>query len=324
MLLAPTMFLLSVLFLIGIASLVVLLVDVPSLGERTGSGDEVAAAVWDPPEDSRGVERFAHGVILLMAVIWPVFWAESLLHWMIRPWCRGYRLYHLFGLVHALLPPLRMCARSPDMAEAIWFPWVGWKHPDDPLRDALARFFSIPMLGIAILILPVLGVEFFLSEQVHQHAALRFGLHFSTGLIWFAFTTEYIVMSSAAEHKLAYAKQHWLDLAIILLPIISFLRSLRVLRATRLAKVTKVQQLTKMARVYRLRGVSTKALRALVLFDLLQRLLRIAPEKRLQRMRKERARLEKELSLVEAKIAELHVEVQQRTANTELSDGRAG
>jgi hypothetical protein len=34
-------------------------------------------------------------------------------------------------------------------------------------------------------------------------------------------------MISVAPRRLEYCKKHWLDLAIILLPLISFLRSLR-------------------------------------------------------------------------------------------------
>jgi len=258
------------------------------------------------------VAALAQLVGWFMLAIWPLFVAEAVFYWLVRPRGLGQRRQHLHALSCCVFPPLRMCLRSPEMGEAIWFPWVGWQQPNDQLRESLVRFFSIPMLGIAVLILPVLGIEFFLKEQVDRYPTLRYGLHFSTGLIWFAFTTEFIVMISAAEKKLVYCKKHWLDLAIILLPIISFLRSLQVLRATRLAKVAKVQQLTKMARVYRLRGVSTKALRALVLFDLLQRLFRIRPEKRLASLRSQREQILKDLTALDGQIDKLEVLCQAR------------
>lgn len=323
----------AVAFLLALATLVVIFVDMPSLSERAldeqlanaATEGELAAGVTPAVEGTPAADDSAQPPVELilsveppvatlaqfagwfMLAIWPLFIAEAVLYWLVRPRGLGQRRQHLHAMSCCLFPPLRMCLRSPEMGEAIWFPWVGWQQPNDQLRESLVRFFSIPMLGIAVLILPVLGIEFFLKEQVDRYPALRYGLHFSTGLIWFAFTTEFIVMISAADKKLAYCKKHWLDLAIILLPIISFLRSLQVLRATRLAKVAKVQQLTKMARVYRLRGVSTKALRALVLFDLAQRLFRIRPEKRLASLRNQRQQLLKDLAALDGQIDKLEV-----------------
>lgn len=361
--LAPWMFGLSLLFLMQMAVLVVMWVDVPALREqavrsieaagdtgrfdaadtesRAGSdslgGPEVALERSDPgetkpaqvelaqtelaeqelteaelpPAELAGTEwPYQDWVIRSLLVVWLVFVIEAVWMWVWRPWDRRYRPHHLRGLLDVLIPPLRMGMRHPELAEAIWFPRLGWRRPDDDLRAQLTRFFGIPMLGIAVLILPVLGTEFFLQSQVHAYSALRYGLHFSTGLIWFAFAAEFIIMVSAAERKFAYCKQHWLDLAIILLPVISFLRSLQVLRATRLAKLTKVQQLSKMARVYRLRGVSTKALRALVVFELLHRLLRVKPEKQLLKLRREEERLERELGQLRGRIARVEARLE--------------
>lgn len=332
--LAPWMFGLSLLFLGQMAVLVVMWVDVPALREQALGGTqgaeeaglvgaaeaELSGPKFSGPEISGpellGTEwPYQHWVIRSLLVVWLVFVVEAVWMWVWRPWNRRYRAHHLRALLDVLIPPLRMGARHPELAESIWFPGLGWRRPDESLRAQLTRFFGIPMLGIAVLILPVLGTEFFLQSQVHAYPLLRYGLHFSTGLIWFAFAAEFIIMVSAAERKFAYCKQHWLDLAIILLPVISFLRSLQVLRATRLAKLTKVQQLSKMARVYRLRGVSTKALRALVVFELLHRLLRVKPEKQLVKLRREEERLERELVQLRGRIARFEARV---AANREL------
>jgi hypothetical protein len=322
---APLMCGASMVFLAGVATLIVLWVDMPGLAEQALEIEaealdemlETAAASSDLslkaapnglalasalPEQPTFTRTF---VAIAMGVLWPIFWIEAVFHWFTRPWSKTYRPYHALSLLFCVLPPLRMCARNPELGDAMWIPSLGWRIPNEHLRLKLTRLFSLPMLFIAILILPVLGIEFFLKAKVAESATLRFGLHFSTGLIWFAFTTEFIVMISAAENRLAYCKKHWLDLAIILLPLISFLRSLQIVRATRLAKLTKVQQLTKMARVYRLRGVSTKALRAFLLLELAGKVLRPNPEKEMVRLRAEHRRLSKELRELEARIAEL-------------------
>lgn len=324
-LLAPFMFTAAIGFLAGLATLVVIWVDVPGLQERAleAAGQENAhsemlkihhESSWTPAVVTAG-----------MMILWPLFLGEAIFYWATRPWTRRYLSYHIRCLAFCIVPPLRMCARSPEVGDAMWFPRLGWRARNDDLRDQLKRIFGLPMLGIAILILPVLGIEFFLKDQVAEYQILRFGLHFSTGLIWFAFTAEFIIMISAAENRLDYCKKHWLDLAIILLPLISFLRSLQIVRASRLAKLTKVQQLSKMFRVYRLRGVSTKALRALLLLEVAERLLRPKPAKHLVKLRLEHRRLTRELRELEAlieRVESVHVESLKSQKEKNLSGGK--
>jgi len=113
-------------------------------------------------------------------------------------------------------------------------------------------------------------------------------------------------MLSSTDKRLSYIKKNWIDLAIILLPLVSFLRSFRVLRLARLAKV---QKLAKMGRVFRMRGLFMKTMRALMLFGFINRLLRITPEKRLAKLNalydeqaEELAELKSEIEEVEQSI----------------------
>jgi hypothetical protein len=309
------MFFLASMFLAGLAVLVTLLIDIPTLND--GSGVHFEAGVPSTPVDPEPVADEASTastgalvppiMVWLILLAWPVFVLEAGYLWLTRPWARAYWPTHLHGLACCVCPPLKMGARWPELAGAVWLPTIGWSIPTEELKQRLVQSLSLPMLGIAVLILPVLGIEFFLQEQVRRYPALRYSLHFGTGLIWFAFAAEFIIMISVAERKFEYCKQHWLDLAIILLPIISFLRSVQLLRATRLAKLTKVQQLSRMARIYRLRGVSTKALRALVLIEVVNRLWPASPEKQLHRLYQERQQLTRKLSGIETRIAELEM-----------------
>lgn len=310
----------SVIFLACLATLVVIWVDVPNLSERTietlGEGDEEQALIAGQLLNSSWLAKTVAG---LMLVLWILFAMEALFFWIARPWTRQFLGSHLRHLLICVVPPLRLCARNRELENAMWFPGIGWRKSDEHLRMQLQRYFSMPMLGIAILILPVLGIEFFLSKQVAEHSLLRFGLHFSTGLIWFAFTCEFLVMISVAENRIDYCKKHWLDLAIILLPLISFLRSLQIVRATRLAKITKVQQLSKMARVYRLRGVSTRALRALLLLEVAEKLLRPKPAKHLVKLRAEHRRLTRQLHQLESLIHEVEAAAKAEKQKAEKS-----
>ena len=105
------------------------------------------------------------------------------------------------------------------MRQRLWLPGLGWRQANKRLRERLERKFGIPMILIALMIMPVLIVEFFMKSQVAQYGWLRMLLHVSTGVIWFAFAGEFILMVSVAEKKVAYCKKHWIDLAIILLPL---------------------------------------------------------------------------------------------------------
>ncbi|MCA9140434.1 MAG: hypothetical protein KDB00_26870 [Planctomycetales bacterium] len=303
------MFSLALLFLVCMSVLVVIWVDMPGLTEsvETVVGADGLESVADGSsaemvEELTGLEQV---VLSVMSVIWCIVLVESVIHWLTRPWNTEMRRHHLHSVLFCICPALRMCARSPEMHGRIWLPGLGWRQGGRRLQRQLERHFSVPMMVLALLIMPILITEFFLKDQVAAHAWLRMFLHIGTGVIWFAFAAEFILMVSIAEKKLEYCKEHWIDLAIISLPILYFLRSLSVARATRLASMMRVQQLSNLARAYRLRGTAIKALRVLILFDLTERILRVSDERRIEKMEKELADLEKHGRLLRQRIAKL-------------------
>jgi voltage-gated potassium channel len=189
-----------------------------------------------------------------------------------------------------------MCARSPEIGFRIWLPGLGWRQANKRLRKRLERHFSVPMILIALLILPVLVVEYFMKTQVVEYNWLRLLLHVSTGVIWFAFAFEFILMFSVADKRIEYCKVHWLDIAIIILPLFSFLRSLRVLRAS---------QVTKMARVYRLRGTAVRALRAMILLEFYHRIVGTDIDRRIEKLERKLNDVELEAKGIRRQIARL-------------------
>jgi voltage-gated potassium channel len=317
--LAAPMFLLSLLFLVVIAAVLVLWVDVPlffSFLAREGAdgGGEAlpqSAVAWISPSTARTAGLFG---FLTLVVLWPFFAAELLLQYLARNRTQPFWPQRQAALLACFCPPLRLCARHCDMDGKIWFPHLGWQVVDRTLQDRLEKLFSIPMIMIALLILPVLLVEVGMREQVLNRPWLQCLLNVSTGLIWFAFAAEFLVMVSVADKKLKYCKDHWLDMAIILLPFIAFLRSLRVIRATRLARLAKVQQLSRMGRLYRLRGLAMRALRALLILELINRLLPISPARRLKRLQLVLAEKEADIAALRQQIADLerHVKEQEQ------------
>ncbi|MFK8114561.1 MAG: potassium channel protein [Rubripirellula sp.] len=306
---APLMFVVALLFLVCQAVLVVLWVDVPNLSENaliaadpdiTGS-----ASIRDTQDNPIVNHRFQEFTILTMLLIWPVVILESAFHWLTRPWDSTTRRFHWFGVLFCVCPSLRMCARSPEMNERLWLPGIGWRRSNKRLRNRLQRQFSLPMIVIALMIMPVLIIEFFMKTQVAQYTWLRMMLHLGTGIIWFAFAAEFILMVSVAEKKLVYCKDHWIDLAIIVLPLFSFLRSLQFLRATGIAQTLRIPMLTKFARVYRLRGTAIKAFRALILLDLLHRFVGGNVEGKIDKLNRRLEDVEAEAKEIRRKIKKL-------------------
>ena len=309
---APTMFALAVLFLACQAILIVLWVDVPSLREMTvgrqggPANVEADGGLWLPVTQrspiAAALERLA---VLTMLIIWPIVGTEAVYHLVVGPKAPRWRWHRIASVAFIVCPSLRMGARSAEMGDKIWLPGMQWRRADSRLRRRLAKRFSIPMVGIALLILPVLVIEFFMKEQVARYLWLRVALHVSTGIIWFAFAAEFILMISVAEKKWDYLKENWIDLTIIALPFFSFLRSLQAVRGTKLAKIAKVSQITKLVRAYRLRGTALKAFRALILLDVLTRLIQTSPEQQLTRYQAKLDAAQREARLLRLMIARL-------------------
>lgn len=120
---------------------------------------------------------------------------------------------------------------------------------DDNLRQKVHRFFQTPMIVLALIALPVLALDYYLvKESSHHHTEgwvwwLTFG---TLTLIWLAFLAEFVVKITIAENRIEYVRVNWVDMVIIIIPI---LRPLRVAMFFRSAQV------------FTLRGIGFKFLR---------------------------------------------------------------
>ena len=104
----------------------------------------------------------------------------------------------------------------------IWIPRMGWRHPGKELFKRLELVFSGPMLLFAFLILPVLLLEYVRGEQVHANEALTLALDIGIAVIWMAFAVEFVFKASTHPKPFRFAQDHWLDAAIVVLPMLEF------------------------------------------------------------------------------------------------------
>ncbi|WP_338793418.1 hypothetical protein [Bernardetia sp. MNP-M8] len=210
----------------------------------------------------------------------------------------------VFRTIAIPLMPLRMGARRLSDNDWLWIPFWKWSKCNDILLEELKTKFSMPMIGIALLIIPILFID--LNKTVGEQVAARVPdislyLEAVQAFIWIAFTFEFILMFSVTRDKLDYCKANWIDLFIILLPLVSFLRTFRAIQG--LARVNQV------ARAYRFKGVITKVREALVLADMVQRIMYPNPEtqlralqKKIQKNRREKIHLEKQVEMAVRRI----------------------
>jgi hypothetical protein len=121
--------------------------------------------------------------------------------------------------------------------------FVGVVISDDDLRRRVDRYFHWPMMVLALCVIPLLVIELMQKAQGWLGLAVKIGF----GVIWLAFLVEFVVKVALAESRTEYARRNWLDLIIIVVPV------LRPLRLT--------GSLVRTTRVFKLRGVAMKAAR---------------------------------------------------------------
>lgn len=310
---APLMFWGAVFFLLLIAAMMVLTVDVPRVDTHSDIGNEEALDI-EPP--TVVIHPWDDDVLLgtvitstVIGLIWPFFILEALtVLWFSRD-LPGRRHWRWQWIAICLCPPFRLAPPHPLMEGKRWLPWIGWCESEYKTYRRVEKNFSVPMVAVASCILPVLIVEWTMYERLLSTPWLRLLLHISTGAIWFAFALEFLVMIALSHRKIEHLKRHWIDLVIILLPLLSFLRSLQAVKATQLGKLTKLQQLSRMIRVYRLRGLSTRAFRAIIVLDVLQRVMGSDPQKRLIKLREQETLKLEELKEIQDEIAEIEKQI---------------
>lgn len=255
-------------------------------------------------------EEHVWEVLRVALGLWPLYWVEAAVRLWLRWRAKCLTVRAVFReLAVAVCPPLRLGARDALTGQYIWVPLLGWQRVSKDLYYRVERALSFPMMLIALAILPVLAVELGLPRVVEAYWQVRYVLILSTAVIWMAFVIEFVLLFSLAENKLAYVKEHWLDLLIVLLPLVAFLRLTRLARLGRVARYLRTEKLGRLLRTYSMRALRTKLFRAILLLNLLDRVLRRNPKQRLERLRQELERKEREVAELRRRIRELEEQI---------------
>jgi voltage-gated potassium channel len=203
------------------------------------------------------------------------------------------------ALACVLLPPLRIGCRSALRPDHVWMPALGWQPTNARLRRTLEQVFSVPMIIVALMVVPLLAFEHFAAERIHADPSLDLALAIGTSVIWLAFAVELFVMLAVADRPWNYCLRHWIDVAIVVLPAIEMMPLFRLLR---LGRVLRLEQLLRWGRLHRLQALIMRGWRAVLLLQIVSRVTGRSLERQRKRL----------LELVQAKeeeIADLCLEI---------------
>ena len=277
------------------------------------------------PEATRfEIQIMGYGLL----VLWPVIVLETWVAFLIRDRAvRPRRSTLVRAIWITFVPPLRMGMPCPFTGR-LWLPRWGWCERGKCLEDRLDRAFHKPMLVFAILILPVLALEFTRVADVRSSPSLALTLHISVAVIWVAFAVELAVKVSAARRPVRYCKERWLDLAIVVLPMLEFaLTALAdaafLSRLLRLSRAASPEQLARLGQMYRLRGLITKGWRAVLVLRLVAKLTGNTPQKQLRKLEEQIADAEIALAELKAQADELRKQCGPADVDEQSEDGVA-
>jgi hypothetical protein len=299
--LAAPMFFLSVLFLVVLAGL---LHRYPRLDAR---------------------DREVVLILGVLGVLWLVFLLEAGIRFLLRdrerpPWRPLWS-----AAACALLPPLRMACRSRVRPNHVWLPGLGWQEVNGRLRRTLEHVFSVPMICFALLVLPLMVLENCAADRLRTEPVLALWLDLGSSAVWLAFAVELFLMVSLADRPWRYCCLHWIDVTIVVLPVVALMPLFRLLG---LGRILRTGQLLRWGRLYRLRALIRHAWRSFLLLQIIHRLTGRSLERQLQHHRDLLAAKEEEAAELRREIQELEKRIARRDRDRKgagrLIDGAPG
>ncbi|MDM8567527.1 hypothetical protein QUF74_18000, partial [Candidatus Halobeggiatoa sp. HSG11] len=128
---------------------------------------------------------------------------------------------------------------------------------------------------------------------------------------------EFIILSSICKKPLNYAITHWLELSIIILPMLALARFILISKYLQLSKTTYllwVVKIQNMLNIYRTRSVLNRIIRILVIIDIVRRFYqRKNPQKYLEMLQEKLQDKEQEVAEMKTQIAEIKALIEKQS-----------
>jgi len=240
---------------------------------------------------------FRQLMLAVLAILYLVMLGEGIAHWVTG----GKQLRQ--HLMFALFPFMRLSSLDHRDGTHVWVVGMGWLKRTRLLEQRLTSVFSLPMLLIALPILPLIIVQLIWSQKINTDPNLKFAMATATAVIWMAFVFEFAIMFTVARRRLKYCKEHWINIAIIALPLVGFLR------IAALGGMIKLKQVAKTISVLRLRVIFIRFWRALVVLGLIDKMLRKKPAQKADKLAKLIEEKEEELALLRWQMSQMEEKI---------------
>jgi voltage-gated potassium channel len=267
------------------------------------------AIVIQYTQTESGLERllYTRQLIILLIVCWPFFFIERIIYLI---FCQHSWKSYVWLVVITLLPPIRLATRRCNQPDFIWL--LTWRLINSSLYTKLEKRFLLPILLLSLFMSPFWVTELFFPDKLNNHELLYHLVNLGNALIWELFVIEFIIMFSLAEKKLPYLKKHWLELSIIVLPMLA-LASILISRYALLKQfnlinpenLLKIERIRRILNIYRTRVVFNRILRIFIVIDVLKRFYQHRnPQKYLTLLQEKLAQQEQEIVKIKQQITQ--------------------
>jgi hypothetical protein len=249
-------------------------------------------------------------MLMILLWLWAVFGLERLIYLALCP-NKTWRSF-VAALFIILFPPLHLAARRCHTKQYIWY-FTHWELVKEPLFHKIDRQFLTWIIILLIFMTPLWIMEIFFSKVVQEHILLRHVINLGNAAVWAVFVAEFIIEISITKKWQQYIIKHWIELLIILLPMLAFARFIRLAQLGSLSKLGMLQNLVissavklqHLLNVYRARSTINRLIKLLILIDIIRRWQqRRNPHKYLARLKEQLSEKQQELAEIKIKIAE--------------------
>ncbi|WP_353570263.1 hypothetical protein [Candidatus Albibeggiatoa sp. nov. BB20] len=211
-----------------------------------------------------------------------------------------------------LFPPLHLAARRCHTEEYIWY-FSHWELVREELFDKIERQFLFWIILILVIMTPFWLIELIFSKKLHDHILLQHIMNTGNAIVWAVFVAEFVIEISITKKWQQYLLKHWVELLIILLPMLAFARFLRFAQFGFLAKFGFIQKMVvtysakwqKLLNIYRARSTMNRLVRLFILVDVIRRWQQNRnPQKYLKKLHEQLEEKQQELDIIKHKISE--------------------
>ncbi len=231
----------------------------------------ISAVLIQYLQTDHGFERlyYAQLMVDILKILWLTIAIERLLYLLFCYEKNGKNL--LFISIMILIPPLRLASRNCYKKDYIFWN-LKWRLINQELYTHIEKRFLYPILVISFFMIPFWIIEIFsinFSNLWFFHL-----LNIGNAIIWSLFVAEFIILCSISKKPFNYVLAHWLELSIIILPMLALARFILISKYIQVSKTTYLIWFVKiqnMLNIYRTRSVLNRIIRILIIINIVKR-----------------------------------------------------